>query len=191
MKKFNSAVLACVLAVSSLGAVASDSVKTYDYVDVAYNLGELDGLDSDNGFVVSGSKSLGDLLFVRGSFSRLNDAGVSPSDELRLGVGAKYGLTKNIDAYGSVSAIKTVNAYPFTTDSFGTSVEGGVRASLGSRFEVRGGVVTERLAEGPESWDTFGIVGASVAVTDWVAVVGDVRANSDAKFGTVGVRFTF
>lgn len=175
------------------GAVAADTRPSYDNVTLSYQTTDLN-FDKTDGAALAFSKTLGDVLFVQGSVSRANNTRTD-LDTYRVGVGAKFDFANNASLYALGYGLKANVDYSnlgssLEFDSWGYGAEGGVRAQVFERLELRGGVATERLTAS-SNWDTFGLVGATVNVTDSLAVVADARIREDRNQVNLGLQYQF
>lgn len=190
MKLLSALVLSLSLfAAPAFAAVSYDNIgATYQYVDTH------NGDNADVGAAVSLSKTLGETLFVRASVDH-SDFNPGAVDTYRIGLGAKVDFSDTFSAYGVGYGLKSILSAPggyqnADYSSWGYGAEGGARWLVASSLEVRAGAATERFTK-ESSWETFGVVGATLRIAESVFVTGDVKLNDNFTQANVGLQYQF
>lgn len=118
----------------------------WDYVQGGYyttDVSDFDGFDP-TGFGVGGAKSLGDNVFVRGSYSMLSDdlsGGDVDFDQGSAELGYRYKMSSSTDLYGTVayhyaeiSANGSGGSASTDTDGFGATI--GIRSMVTNKIDL-------------------------------------------------------
>lgn len=193
MKNFLfSVTLALSLAFGSAVFAAEKTPVSFDNVTLTYQSTDL-SVDKTDGAGLAFSKTLGDVLYVRADVVRADNTSTS-LDTYRVGLGARLDFANNATAYGVAYGLKANVDYSTPVldnlDSYGYGVEGGLRLKALNSLELRGGVASERLTR-DASWETFGLVGATLNLTDSFAVVADARLRNDRNQYNIGLQYQF
>tara|TARA_R110002012_G_scaffold224450_3_gene396432 strand:+ start:347 stop:931 length:585 start_codon:yes stop_codon:yes gene_type:complete len=118
----------------------------WDYVQGGYytaDVSDFDGFDP-TGFGVGGAKSLGDNVFVRGSYSMLSDDlsdGDVDFDQGSAELGYRYKMSSSTDVYGTIAyqyaelSIDAEGSDASTdTDGFGATI--GIRSMVTNKIDL-------------------------------------------------------
>lgn len=190
MKNFKQLVL--VFAAALALTVTTAGAESLSYNNVSVGVGHNNTMDSV-GVFVRGSKEVTDTVFVFGEYSydHKNDFDLG-LNQVRFGVGGHMSVAVDTDVYGTVYGLYQSIVHDYTTrlaDTWGGGVEGGVRTRVND-FEFKVGASHEWYSSNGQ--DTFLVAGVAYNVTDFVAVVSDVRHDlSGAYQASAGVRFNF
>lgn len=201
MNNFKNLTLAIVASLGMVGVANADALS-YDYVGAGVTYSDIGAYGAETvGATVNGSKSVGDNLFVFGSYSygheyELNiDYGLH---QARFGIGTNVSVTNSTDLYGAVYGLYGSVVRDFDSEisnSWGYGGEVGVRSRFND-FEVKLGASRDQYNDfkllGINFSDTYVVVGAAYHFTDSVAGTFDVKHNLDGRYdATAGVRFSF
>ena len=188
MKKIFTVMLASAIA---LGAVACQPAAAADwnYVGGGYATSDVKSANADAIFG-EGSLAVGKYGFVQGSLLKGMDADFDTS-VVSVSGGLHKQLDERTDLYAKVTASTPLeNRYLY--ESFAYEAEGGVRAQVTDRIELRGGVVAANLRDAElSSVQWLGTAGAEFALTPALRVGADVRGKEDVLEGRVALRFYF
>jgi hypothetical protein len=131
-----------ILALASGSALAADNLS-YNFAELAYVNTEIDGSSaSANGFSLRGSFEIGDVLFVKGSFTDQDSA-----EFLEGGLGVHWSLNNAVDAIGTLSLIHA--DFPAGNDT-GFQLGASLRGKLAEQFDVQGGLKYTDFGDGDD-----------------------------------------
>lgn len=185
MKKFISiAMVGLMLAFGSVAANAAD----FNYVEGGYTYQNIDDLSSA-AWNVEGAKTVGDNLFVVGSYTNGINADYQ-AGTVGLGLGLRTSVSETADIYGQIEAT-TVVANRQDSSKYGARAEAGVRWSVSDDWEVRGGLRVLDLRDDNASTEWRGFAGVEYALTDFVKLGVEAAGKSGVATGQATVRLYF
>jgi len=191
MNKTRALGLAVALLALPLAAQAEDKIS-YNYVDAAYAVVDIDGFSKDaDGFALRGSLELGENFFLFASYLDLSlSAGGFSADEQDYGVGVGYAwsVSDTMDLYGKLAWVRAEgDALDFSVDEDGFSVGVGIRAFVLDPLELEGAVTYTDLGD---FGDSTGVgLAARWYFTDHFAVGAEVGLSDDTTSYGLGLRF--
>lgn len=166
----------------------AEAEPRYTYLEASYVDIELDDVDADgDGFAFGGSVALGDAFHLAGTYSDYDmDFGIDVQ-ELLLGVGYHFGLSRGLDlvAEGGYASTDVDTRFGDFDDS-GLYLSGGLRWMVLERMELNGGV---RYVDLDDSGDgTALLLGGLFHLTPDLALGGGLELSDDDEVYNVGVR---
>jgi hypothetical protein len=168
-----------ILALASGSALAADDLS-YSLAELAYFNTEIDGSSASvDGFSLRGSYEIGDVLFVKGSFTDGDSA-----EALEGGLGMHWSLNDAIDAIGTLSLIRV--DFP-TGDDTGFQLGASLRGKLAERFDLEGGL---RYTDFGSADDTNLFASGRYYFTDNFAAGVDLDFGDDFTWA-LAVRYDF
>lgn len=179
--------LASAVALLASGTVAAGNMDysygQVDYVDYDVDLGGASyGVD---GFGLTGSFEVTDMLFVAGEYVTLSGDGGFDYTDLKLGLGAAWAISDKADVYGVLSYLS--NDVEFTDDT-GYELAFGVRSMVTNQVELYGELAYVDIYE--DTATAFEI-GGRYALTDAFGVVLAFESGDDYDGFKLGARFQF
>ena len=158
------------------------------FVDVEFDVGPL-SVDGD-GFSVAGSYTVADNFFIGGEYTDIDfDFGVD-GEILEIGGGYFHPLNDELDFIATFSYVETeVSAGNLSVDDDGLGIGGGVRAGVGSGFEVDALLQYVNMDQGDS--DTGIEVRGRYFFSDSLAAWAQTDFGSDIETFRLGIRFDF
>jgi predicted porin len=183
--------LAVALLALPLAAQAEDKVS-YNFVDAAYLVVDIDGLSKDaDGFGLRGSVELTDNIFLFASYVDLSAKvfGFNVDEQdYAVGVGYDWSMSDTMSLYGKVAWVRAEgDAAGFSVDEDGFSLGVGLRAFVLDPLELEGAITYADLGDFGDS-TTLGLA-ARYYFTKQFAVGVEAGLSDDATSYGVGVRF--
>lgn len=189
------------LAIATAALFSTSSMAqspSWDLIEVGYAKGDIDDISevSPSGFAISGSKLLGEDVFIAASYSVLSDdfEGVDLDlDQASVGLGYRLGISETTDAYVTVSyeyieVSASGGGESASADDNGYGIGIGVRSRLTENFEVDGSIGYIDIADESET-----AIGASgyYYFSDALAVGAHYSTSADVSVYGVSLRFSF
>lgn len=185
MKKYLSVVMVgLALAFGSVAAHAAD----FNYLEGGYTYQSIDDLSSAS-WNVEGAKTVGDNLFVVGSFTNGINADYQ-AGTVGLGLGLRTPVADTADIYGQIEAT-TIVSNRKDDSKYGARAEAGVRWNVSDSWELRGGLRVLDLRNENASTEFRGFAGAEYALTKYVKVGVEASGKSGVATGQATVRLYF
>ena len=194
MKLKYTLLITTLLAASSAMATKPD----WDFIQAGYQSVDIDDFDETgpSGIGISGSKLIGESIFLVGSYSMMNYdyVGIDVDfDQGSAGIGYRYGTSKSTDVYAvaSYQYVKvSISGFDegLRDDDNGYGLALGVRSRLYEKFQIDGSI--SYVSIDSESETTFGLA-ANYYFTP--AISGGLSYAASADADTIGafVRYSF
>lgn len=191
MNKTRALGLAVALLAMPLAAQAEDKIS-YNFVDAAYVVVDIDGLSKDaDGFALGGSFELTENFFMFASYADLSAkvAGFNVDEtDYSVGAGYAWSVSDKMDLYGKLAWVRAEgDALGFSVDEDGFAVGVGLRAFVLDPLELEGSVTYADLGDFGDS-TSVGLAGRWY-FTENFAVGAQVGVSDDTTTYGVGVRF--
>jgi hypothetical protein len=182
----------------SFGSVQAAESPRWDSASISYQSVDVDG-DKLTGFGISGSKLLGEDLFVIGGYANASDdINVFGSNvdldfnTLSIGLGYRYALSQSSDFFGVVSyedveveASYQGNSESMSDNGYGLTV--GVRSMLSEQVELMGSIQYVDVADETET--AFSVSTLYNFTEQFSAGVGYSKADNDDRLSVSAVYF--
>jgi len=170
-----------------LPAAAPAAELGYTYAEAGYARIDYDDYGDGNGFMLGGSYALNANFHAVGGYERADlDHGADYS-AFNIGLGANVPLRYGLDVVARARFISADVDRPGDDDETGFSLEGMLRALVGPRLELNGGIAYEDVFDS----NTALKLGAVYEIARNVSVVTGLDVSSDVTRFNLGLRLYF